>query len=49
MAAALEGFAGSIDDVDPMKVHDLEVTAAFRSTERELSGLGFRSRYPQST
>ncbi len=96
VAAALEGFAGSIEDVDPLKVHDLEVTihahahlvkyvrptvhhqgtltfwmprqrrlrrgrrfyarfyhraltAAFRSTERELSGLGFRARYPQST
>lgn len=96
VAAALEGFAGSIDDVDSMKVHNLEVsiharahllkytrsaadqratltwwiprqlrlgrrrgpqagfyykalTAAFRSTERELSGLGFRARYPQLT
>jgi hypothetical protein len=94
VAAALEGFAGSVDDVDSMKVHNLEVSiharahllkyirpaahhratlawwipgrrrltrglyakfyrtsliAAFQSTERELSGLGFRSRYPQST
>jgi len=95
VAAALEGFAGSIDDVDSMKVHDLEVSinarahllkyvrssvhqqgtlaswipkrrrrwrgsmfyagfyyksliAAFRSTERELSGLGFLARYRQS-
>jgi hypothetical protein len=90
VAAALEGFAGSIDDVDSMKVHNLEMsiharahvlkyarptvyqrgtliwwipmqrrlgrrrgpyagfyykalTAAFQSTERELSGLGFRA------
>lgn len=95
VAAALEGFAGSIDDFDSMKIHNLEVSihtrahllkysrsaayqeaaltwwiprqrrlgsrrgphagfyykalsAAFLATERELSGLGFRARYPQS-
>lgn len=31
VAAALEGFAGSIDDVDPMKVHDLEVSIHARA------------------
>ncbi|MFJ8390668.1 hypothetical protein ACIQ9Q_40535 [Streptomyces sp. NPDC094438] len=90
--AALEGFAGSVDDGDLLRVHRLELTlhertqvvkycrskpedhpelcfwyskpqrghkrsarffqkalvTAFRTTEQELSGLGFSARYPRS-
>lgn len=31
LAATLEGFAGSVDDVDPLRVHDLELTAPPRT------------------